>query len=281
MLPGYGLTFGVHTRIDETVRAATERSAAGKRLRQPQPDRRRGGQPAVRRAPACPGTGARRAGGPLILHRLRRDRAAGRGAADGRGAGAGATAARPARQPSYSAVLRHAGRAQPTRAGVPAARPGGASANSYALASARPGCCARRSTRTTCCCTWPQRSRPGNPVLLRRPEGRSPPSWERVIATLPGAGVRGMVHPSPRRRALASAGRLPALARELAARDGCAGAAAPAGSGRHRAAAGNGLTHERSLSVNTTAAGGKRQPAGAELTRTRAPPVGAGGALPL
>ena len=46
---GYGLTFGVHTRIDETIERATAAQRRRQRLRQPQHDRRRGRRAAVRR----------------------------------------------------------------------------------------------------------------------------------------------------------------------------------------------------------------------------------------
>ncbi len=46
---GYGLTFGVHTRIDETVARVTAARQGRQHLRQPQPGRRGGGRAAVRR----------------------------------------------------------------------------------------------------------------------------------------------------------------------------------------------------------------------------------------
>ena len=48
---GYGLTHGIHTRIDETVAAILARVAGRQRLRQPQHRRRRRRRAAVRRAP--------------------------------------------------------------------------------------------------------------------------------------------------------------------------------------------------------------------------------------
>ncbi len=47
---GYGLTFGVHSRIDETIGRVTARIYRGEYLRQPQSDRRGGGGAAVWRA---------------------------------------------------------------------------------------------------------------------------------------------------------------------------------------------------------------------------------------
>ena len=46
---GYGLTFGIHSRIDGTVRRVASRVSRGQRVREPQHHRRRGGHAAVRR----------------------------------------------------------------------------------------------------------------------------------------------------------------------------------------------------------------------------------------
>jgi RHH-type proline utilization regulon transcriptional repressor/proline dehydrogenase/delta 1-pyrroline-5-carboxylate dehydrogenase len=46
---GYGLTLGIHSRIDETIDHIVSRGEGGQRLRQPQPDRRGGRRAAVRR----------------------------------------------------------------------------------------------------------------------------------------------------------------------------------------------------------------------------------------
>jgi RHH-type proline utilization regulon transcriptional repressor/proline dehydrogenase/delta 1-pyrroline-5-carboxylate dehydrogenase len=45
---GFGLTFGLHTRIDDRVEQIVDRIHVGQHLRQPQPDRRRRRQPALR-----------------------------------------------------------------------------------------------------------------------------------------------------------------------------------------------------------------------------------------
>ncbi len=65
---GYGLTFGLHTRLDETGGACDGAGEGGQSLRQPQRHRRGGGRPALRRA----GPVGHRAegGGPLYLGRL-------------------------------------------------------------------------------------------------------------------------------------------------------------------------------------------------------------------
>ena len=65
---GYGLTFGLHTRIDETIAQAVDQHPGRQPLRQPQHDRRGGRRAAVRRR-GLSGTGPK-AGGPLYLHRL-------------------------------------------------------------------------------------------------------------------------------------------------------------------------------------------------------------------
>ena len=46
---GYGLTLGIHTRIDETVRRIVDAAPGRQRLRQPQHDRRRRRHAALRR----------------------------------------------------------------------------------------------------------------------------------------------------------------------------------------------------------------------------------------
>ena len=51
---GYGLTLGIHSRIDETVAPHPRPAARRQHLRQPQHDRRRRRRAAVRRRAACP-----------------------------------------------------------------------------------------------------------------------------------------------------------------------------------------------------------------------------------
>ena len=58
---GYGLTLGIHSRIDETS-AASSPPARRQHLRQPQHDRRRRRRAAVRRRAACPAPAPKRAG---------------------------------------------------------------------------------------------------------------------------------------------------------------------------------------------------------------------------
>ena len=71
---GFGLTFGLHTRLDETIDCVTARISRRQHLRQPQHHRRCRGRAAVRRA-GLSGTGPK-AGGPLYVRRLVRQRPA-------------------------------------------------------------------------------------------------------------------------------------------------------------------------------------------------------------
>ena len=65
---GYGLTLGIHSRIDATVEHVAGAARQRQRLRQPQHDRRGGRHPAVRRH-RLSGTGPK-AGGPNYLRRF-------------------------------------------------------------------------------------------------------------------------------------------------------------------------------------------------------------------
>ena len=58
---GYGLTLGIHTRIDATAQRIAARAARRQRLRQPQHDRRRGRRAAFRRRGAVRHRARRRA----------------------------------------------------------------------------------------------------------------------------------------------------------------------------------------------------------------------------
>ena len=72
---GYGLTLGIHSRIDDTIEAVIDRLAGRQRLCQPQHDRRGGRRAAVRRPrPVRHRSQGRRAALPdAICHRADRD----------------------------------------------------------------------------------------------------------------------------------------------------------------------------------------------------------------
>ncbi len=245
---GYGLTFGVHTRIDETMRAATGRSAAGNvYVNRNLIGAVVGSQPFG--GTGLSGTGPK-AGGPLILHRLRRTAAAAALLTGG--------APEPARRllallDGHPAASSCAALVARSPLGQECLLPGPVGErNSYALRPRGAVLCVAEH-EDDLLLHLAAALATGNPVLLRRPESGTA-ILERAIAALPElvSWEDPSVAPAA---ALASAGRLPALARELAARDG---ALVPL----HRLdRVDRGLrlewlTHERSLSVNTTAAGG-------------------------
>ncbi len=249
---GYGLTFGVHTRIDETVRLAADRSTAGNvYVNRNLIGAVVGSQPFG--GTGLSGTGPK-AGGPLILHRLRRTDV---DAAPPPGAGTDAApeAARrllalldghPAAAACAALVAR--GPLGPERV-----LPGPVGErNSYRLRPRGAVLCVAEDEHDLLL-QLAAALAAGNQALLRRPAGEAA-TLERLVAALPGSACWELASAAPA-AALASGSCLPALARELAAREG---AVVPL----HRLDRDDAalrlewLTHERSLSVNTTAAGG-------------------------
>ncbi len=249
---GYGLTFGVHTRIDETVRLATDRSTAGNvYVNRNLIGAVVGSQPFG--GTGLSGTGPK-AGGPLILHRLRRTVVV-VAPPPGAGMDAAPEAARrllalldghPAAAACAALVAR--GPLGPERV-----LPGPVGErNSYQLRPRGAVLCVAEDEHDLLL-QLAAALAAGNQALLRRPVGEAA-TLERLVAALPGSACWEPASAAPA-AALASGSCLPALARELAAREG---AVVPL----HRLDRDDAalrlewLTHERSLSVNTTAAGG-------------------------
>ncbi len=246
---GYGLTFGVHTRIDETVRSATERSTAGNvYVNRNLIGAVVGSQPFG--GTGLSGTGPK-AGGPLILHRLRRADAA--------------AALLPGQPPDAARRL------LALLAGHPVAPACAALVGRSPLGPERvlPGPVGERNSyalrpRGAILCVAGHEDdlllqlaavlATGNQALLRRPAAADAATLERLVSALPDLVSWEPAAATPA-AALVDAGCLVALAQELAARDG---AVVPL----HRLDRADAalrlewLTHERSLSVNTTAAGG-------------------------
>ena len=235
----YGLTFGVHTRIDATLRRAVARSEAGNvYVNRNMIGAVVGSQPFG--GTGLSGTGPK-AGGPLMLHRLRC------------GAGAARLLAGEAPEPARRLLARLEG-----HAAAPACRallersPFGAELvlpgpvgeqNLYSLRPRGAVLCVA-SDEAGLLLQVMAALATGNRAVVRRP---------RRVAALDGlvadGGDTGCVV------ALADAASLPALVAELAARDGTI---VPV----HRLDADDDtlplewLMHERSVSINTTAAGG-------------------------
>ncbi len=246
---GFGLTFGVHTRIDETMQRITARSDAGNiYVNRNLIGAVVGSQPFG--GTGLSGTGPK-AGGPLILHRLRR--------------GTDAVPLLPGRAPEPVVRLlalldRHD--VGPACAALAARSPFGAELalpgpvgerNVYSLRPrGRILCVADDEASLLLQVTAALAT--GNRAMVR--EGQVDlPLLARVIAMLPGLVSSEAGERSPPAAALADAACLPETARTLASRDG---ALVPL----HRldvqdaGLALEWLMHERSLSVNTTAAGG-------------------------
>ncbi len=245
---GYGLTFGVHTRIDETMRAAADRSTAGNvYVNRNLIGAVVGSQPFG--GTGLSGTGPK-AGGPLILHRLRRTAV---DAALLPGTAPDAAHRLPALLAGHPAAPACAALVARSPLGPERVLPGPVGErNSYALRPRGAVLCVAEH-EDDLLLQLAASLATGNRALLRRPAADAP-TLARVVAAMPGLVSWEPASATPA-AALASAGCLPALARELAAREG---AVVPL----HRLdRADNGLrlewlTHERSLSVNTTAAGG-------------------------
>ncbi|WP_419728851.1 bifunctional proline dehydrogenase/L-glutamate gamma-semialdehyde dehydrogenase PutA [Lichenicola sp.] len=246
---GYGLTFGVHTRIDETMQRLVGRSTAGNiYVNRNMIGAVVGSQPFG--GTGLSGTGPK-AGGPLMLHRLRtalHERALLPGSAPdaavrlldllGDHPAASACAALVARSPL----------------GFSEALPGPVGErNLYSLAARGDVLCVA-DDETDLVLQITAALATGNRAVLRL-IGPEADVTRRLMAACPALVVREPSPPSPVSAALASAALLPALAIELAERPG---AVTPL----HRLdAAQTGLAlewlnHERSLSINTTAAGG-------------------------
>ncbi len=245
---GYGLTFGVHTRIDETMHRAAGRSNAGNvYVNRNLIGAVVGSQPFG--GTGLSGTGPK-AGGPLILHRLRR------AAADAALLPGGTP------DPARRLLALLAGHpAMPACAALAARGPLGeervlpgpvGERNSYALRPRGLVLCVAGHEDDLLLQLMAALAA-GNQALLRRPDA-DVATLAQVVAAMPELVSWDHASATPA-AALASAGCLPALARELAARDG---AIVPL----HRLDRDDAglrlewLTHERSLSVNTTAAGG-------------------------
>ncbi len=172
---GYGLTFGVHTRIDETIAKVIERAPCRQPLRQPQHGRRGGRGAALRPAKGLSGTGPK-AGGPLYLYRLLSTRPDGDPAVALAKGSTGETewqvrdalrqqAGNPlgalhdwARQQGLGeleqACLRFAEESLSGLTRLLPGRPASATATACCHVA---GCCAWRPTTAICCCNW-QRS---------------------------------------------------------------------------------------------------------------------------
>ncbi|MBE7211353.1 MAG: bifunctional proline dehydrogenase/L-glutamate gamma-semialdehyde dehydrogenase PutA [Gluconacetobacter diazotrophicus] len=243
---GYGLTFGVHTRIDDTLRRAVGRSDAGNvYVNRNLIGAVVGSQPFG--GGGLSGTGPK-AGGPLILHRLRR--AAGPGAVlPGRPAPAAA-----AFLCALPDTLREALAAVATRSpfGFDGEFPGPVGErNEYRLRPRGVVLCVADTDRDLAaqlCCALAT----GNVAAIRSTGAER--FLERAIRAAEPAVVAEADAPSVD-AVVATAARLPALAREFADRPGPIVAvhelAADAGGMMLEA-----LMHEVSVCVNTTAAGG-------------------------
>jgi RHH-type proline utilization regulon transcriptional repressor/proline dehydrogenase/delta 1-pyrroline-5-carboxylate dehydrogenase len=250
---GYGLTFGVHTRIDETMRIAAARSEAGNvYVNRNLIGAVVGSQPFG--GTGLSGTGPK-AGGPLILHRLR-TAAANLALLPG-------VAPEPARR--FLALL--AGHpVAPACTALLARSPFGAELllpgpvgerNSYGLRPRGQVLCVAQDEASLLLQVAAALAT-GNRAFVRADTGRlnthDMVTLAQAITALPESVSWG--NPTTRPAvALASAACLPTLARELAMNDGAVIAL-------HRLDTSQTglplewLTHERSLSVNTTAAGG-------------------------
>ena len=246
---GYGLTFGVHTRIDETMQRLVGRSTAGNiYVNRNMIGAVVGSQPFG--GTGLSGTGPK-AGGPLMLHRLchaRRQSAVLPGSAP-------AAAVRllellgdhPAASACAALVTR-----SPLGFATPLPGPVG-ERNLYSLAARGDVLCVADNDADLLLQIAAALAT-GNRAVLRL-TGPAEGAIERVMSGLPALVVREQAPASPVSGAMSSAALLPALAVELAARPG---AVVPL----HRLDAGETglalewLTHERSLSINTTAAGG-------------------------
>ena len=252
---GYGLTFGLHSRIEETVQRAISRSEAGNvYVNRNLIGAVVGSQPFG--GTGLSGTGPK-AGGPLILHRLRRS-----GLGPDRGPGAALLQGRapePARQllallrghdveAACAAVLRR------SPFGTERLLPGPVGErNLYSL----------RPRGTVLCVAQDESSlllqvmaalAAGNRAAVRMPPSEAP-SLVRAMGSLGDAVADAAATEADGAAALADASSLPALARSLASRDG---PIVPL----HRFDVRDDtmplewLMHERSVSINTTAAGG-------------------------
>ena len=236
---GYGLTFGVHTRIDSTMRRALARSEAGNvYVNRNLIGAVVGSQPFG--GTGLSGTGPK-AGGPLMLHRLRRGAVAARLLA-----GEAPAPARRllARLDGHAAAAACRALLERSPFGAELELPGPVGErNLYGLRPRGAVLCVATDEAGLLRQVMAALAT-GNRAVVRRPHGVA--ALDGLVADAGDADCAV---------ALADAAALPALAAELAAREG---AIVPL----HRLDADDDalplewLMHERSVSINTTAAGG-------------------------
>ena len=246
---GFGLTFGVHTRIDETMQRLVGRSTAGNiYVNRNMIGAVVGSQPFG--GTGLSGTGPK-AGGPLMLHRLRTGR---HEVALLQGTPPVAAIRLLELLEDHPAASACAALVARSPAGFSMTLPGPVGErNLYSLVARGDVLCAA-DDETDLLLQIAAVLATGNRAVLRL-AGPATDMIGKIVSALPSVVVREASPALPVSAALSSAALLPALAVELAT---LPGAVVPL----HRLDASETglalewLTHERSLSINTTAAGG-------------------------